>query len=103
MPRIPPGRELAHDATAVCREGRTEIDRKEGWRHPCPVPRPLARSGEIDVPTRIASPPVESPVLEDPRAEQAAAVWRLLEAARRVALAGLALDDVVAALVDQAT
>ncbi|HEY3108066.1 MAG TPA: HAMP domain-containing sensor histidine kinase [Chloroflexota bacterium] len=53
--------------------------------------------------TRIASPPVESPMLEDPLAEQAAAVWRLLEAARRVALAGLALDDVVAALVDQAT
>jgi signal transduction histidine kinase len=42
-------------------------------------------------------------MLEDPLAEQAAAVWRLLEAARRVALAGLALDDVVAALVDQAT
>ena len=52
--------------------------------------------------TRIVSPPVEAFVLEDPRAEQAAAVWRLLEAARRVSLAGLALDDVVAALVDQA-
>jgi signal transduction histidine kinase len=53
--------------------------------------------------TRIVSLPVESLVLEDPRAEQTPAAGRLLEAARRVALAGVAIDDVVAALVEQAT
>ena len=43
-------------------------------------------------------------MLGGPRAEHtAASAWRLLEAARRVAMAGVALDEVIAALVDQAT
>jgi signal transduction histidine kinase len=48
--------------------------------------------------------PVESLVLGGPHDEREAALaWRLLEAARRVAMAGVALDEVIAALVDQAT
>jgi signal transduction histidine kinase len=58
---------------------------------------------ESDVLTRIVSSPLEPLVLGGVRAEHAAGTaWRLLEAARQVSLAGVALDDVIAALVDQA-